>query len=822
MPAVSSEQLGQVTDGVQKQSSPRLKRPASPISYSGPPQKKFKCDPCDQGFTTKRALLRHTREDSTHCATANIARASFECRECFQTFARASGLARHYREQHGQGKGPCSRCGKAVRSSAPHKNPEGESCVAKLFDIPEDACEDKVVKLDDPSQDSSQNIEGLVDVDDQLCQGMCFMGLASSEQMQADGSDSPQLAVKEKVPPSVLKKEVRLATSRSMICGICQQNFELYSESALFGHLKAHLEDLSDAQHVCNVCQIAFVHRKDFERHMQSAAEGDCGSSFAHKSFCNGHHDPCPESWLISAGEERSPILHDCHAEDDRNRFHRQLREWEMAQLRLYSHSVNALAEEALPRASCFSENYAYSKASSVAPSCSRSEGARLQHRTRKRWLPRMRWGKVEETVSEEGEASTSPDSIKPSLEEAIYLLESGSALKEDGSYDPTALQVVAHHAESELVVEHLKQGASSLASCTLEESPLACTVQNGLQSTVKLLGDLYRTTRLFEHLGKAACMHNDTKELALILSVFAVVCGHDRYAVDVFHGNIRQCSLLVPAQEHGNLECALLLLDRGASFPECRASSPEQILEHGLASLIRDTLLRSDNSCSSGSKMRSLEMLFEWARSHSLGGFYHTTTLREANTTSTPFLFERVFEMSLKQNAGRESHFLQDAILDSCYNCDPGLLLRLVEEGLHADLSLEGLVLDGLAAEAVISCAPPRPADLLRRCLPPESQAVRNQHSLLCRAITSAADDTFSFLLLWGADVKAICPTDGKSALQVAREQTRPWLMETLRSYGAVDDEAAGSDDFAERRRYCQDITKVVEVNVQIEQDLD
>jgi hypothetical protein len=129
------------------------------------------------------------------------------------------------------------------------------------------------------------------------------------------------------------KKQVRTRTAAPLLpCGICRVEFEINDIGALACHLKEHFQSF-EGKHICNICEISFVHNADLKRHESSARAGDCGFNFAHKALCPGHHRPCQNRVAPTAPE----------SDDDRFNFAYRLRVWESYQLTSFLSSLQLL-----------------------------------------------------------------------------------------------------------------------------------------------------------------------------------------------------------------------------------------------------------------------------------------------------------------------------------------------------------------------------------------------------------------------------------------------------------------------------------------------
>lgn len=304
------------------------------------PRKRFRCEPCERDFTTNRSLLRHQRESGKHRFQTSQ---DFPCSVCAAKFSRAHGRDRHCREQHGEGKIACSRCGKLIRSNAPHSNTYGQRCTSdNTKTVSEVASMVKAIALT-PAQtlpspsgihargpDRSHHATS-------DCKGVCFgkIGVEDSQKVETLCSKSE----------TSYRKITRWASPKPpRPCTICGQEFEIFDEAALFKHLTGHLRDVKEAPYRCDKCALGFAHAADLRYHLRNAASGSCGYSFKHETACSGHH-PRAQSFLAYAifnqGIEQRPLLGP--HERDSVRFALAVRNWEQSQLGAYSSTFSDL-----------------------------------------------------------------------------------------------------------------------------------------------------------------------------------------------------------------------------------------------------------------------------------------------------------------------------------------------------------------------------------------------------------------------------------------------------------------------------------------------
>lgn len=283
--------------------------------------KKFKCEPCNRSFTEHKSLLRHQRENRKHRDPALDLVPEFACEPCEQTFARAYDLERHNKEQHQDGKAPCPRCGKQIRPNTPHKNSLGAQC---------------------RKQEEKATAQGPI-----VTSGELKVDLSCPLAIPDNSRDSVMEALSQQLSCTSIAKDPRDAAAcrkqqvrgkgdnRKLPCGLCGTKFETDETQILLKHLADHFNtfDGDSNRRRCKSCEISFVHESDLKRHEASAAKGDCGFAFEHKSSCPGHHPPGRHH--VDPSELNS--------DDDRFDFAYRLRTWEHAQLKGFRLSVKTL-----------------------------------------------------------------------------------------------------------------------------------------------------------------------------------------------------------------------------------------------------------------------------------------------------------------------------------------------------------------------------------------------------------------------------------------------------------------------------------------------
>lgn len=281
--------------------------------------KKFKCEPCNKFFKEHKSLLRHERENSKHEQHPWNRLSSIVCRLCTKTFSKVHDQERHFREQHSlDGKVPCQQCGKVIRPKTPHK-----------CSVP--------IKLPSPHDSvMSESSSSTMNTDLSACQGLPEANHTAIMDTLSD--QLSRISLKNNAMcPTVYKKQVRtVKASRLLPCGLCRMEFEIHDHAALFQHLKDHMDGFNGLCR-CKVCEIDFMSSSDLKKHEASAAKGDCGFFFHHKSPCTGHHPlrKAPLSDLTLAND------------DDRFTFCYRIRVWEQSQLASYISSIHRLNVEA-------------------------------------------------------------------------------------------------------------------------------------------------------------------------------------------------------------------------------------------------------------------------------------------------------------------------------------------------------------------------------------------------------------------------------------------------------------------------------------------
>lgn len=285
------------------------KRPFSSLEASPPrASQRSRCAPCNRDFTSQRSLARHRRESDRHRTSLGASLGNHHCWDCAKSFVRAYDRERHSKEQHADGKVSCRDCAKLIRPRAPHK------CVNPGMNVPEPIDRDAELAVAYPKNDTEE---------EESCGQMCFLGFGGhpNQTAQAGHGGSRQ---------TIDNRARNPRARRRIACGICHKYFELRDPAALFSHLNEHFQALQTSPHKCAECEISFSHPSDLERHLRSAARGDCGFSFVHKMPCPGHHPPATHS--------RTTCRYSC--DDDRFNFSYRLSHWEQAQLVGFRKSV--------------------------------------------------------------------------------------------------------------------------------------------------------------------------------------------------------------------------------------------------------------------------------------------------------------------------------------------------------------------------------------------------------------------------------------------------------------------------------------------------
>lgn len=291
-----------------------LKRPLDDNS-ADESTKRFKCEPCNKYFKEHKSLLRHERENSKHRWQPTNMTSTFTCQLCPKTFARAHDRERHFKEQHHDGKVPCADCGKSMRPKVPHKCSAGTNLHTR---------HDSVV---------SESSSATTNTDLSTCQGLPEANHTAIMDKLSDQLNHTSLS-SSVVCPSLYKKQVRAAKpNRLLPCGLCRIEFEIHDPTALFQHLKDHMNGFNGAYR-CEECEIEFVSASDLEKHLASAEKNDCGFLFHHRSPCTGHHPP-------PRPKNGPRLLLD--SDNDRFSFCYRLRAWEHSQLAAYVYSIKEL-----------------------------------------------------------------------------------------------------------------------------------------------------------------------------------------------------------------------------------------------------------------------------------------------------------------------------------------------------------------------------------------------------------------------------------------------------------------------------------------------
>lgn len=317
-PSVAAEESDETTDGAQ-----------------------LRCDPCDQSFTTKRALTRHRRQNKRHRADDEDSGRLYKCRLCHMTTPRAYDLRRHEREQHADETATCLFCSIQYR---PGDHCE-EQCVAEVRNReiavvmvdgaisamagPEILPQDWNLMLDDCLKKHAS----LLETDDRTDMTPCrdLSEQASHEVCDSKDGDFPTDPPRAASQGHTLRYNSGYGASDVMrpICGHCHKMFE-QEKASVAQHLEGHWNELKQT-YKCHLCDAKFVRKQDFAHHQRNSSSGHCGFQFNHTQPCSGHH----------------PIL-----SADHEAFCLKLSEWEQSQLQLFSRSVASLLEYQASRVS--------------------------------------------------------------------------------------------------------------------------------------------------------------------------------------------------------------------------------------------------------------------------------------------------------------------------------------------------------------------------------------------------------------------------------------------------------------------------------------
>lgn len=121
----------QKSDAIQKNTSEKPKRPASPMSLprSSARVNRLRRDACDKHFTTSRALRSHCAETHRHLKEAGIEPMVFICPHCAQRCSRADNLKRHLRTKHGKANVDRPQTGGTVLQQEVYVEPDDDHCL---------------------------------------------------------------------------------------------------------------------------------------------------------------------------------------------------------------------------------------------------------------------------------------------------------------------------------------------------------------------------------------------------------------------------------------------------------------------------------------------------------------------------------------------------------------------------------------------------------------------------------------------------------------------------------------------------------------------
>lgn len=403
----------------------RQRHVSPPPPQTAPDDKQFQCEPCEKGFTTRRALKRHQRESMKECADLAAPQEEWRCTECAKLFTRFANLERHRKEQHGDGKQPCPRCGKPVRLNAAHMAAKKIKClptdrqpvhdegghlpdfdIVKLALRTEGAMSAPQVTSDTlanvgagMTRDSVGNGQGalgyckpfeLLGAGDWATNHPDIEGTLETIQsllgscVETDDASKPSWQTKHptlhvQIPGSLQQRAMRSRGRRTAPCGFCRRNFEVYDQKALLEHLNAHLKDLSEPNSICQICKIAFVNKKDLERHLRSARSGHCGFAFKHETECTGHHPPPSDSdYHAILMDWCTDDVSGAHEATDSTRFRRYNEEWIHAQVRTFKDSFDTALGSGIPKVDCMSLPTRVSKSLPSIVTTTQSLGATL------------------------------------------------------------------------------------------------------------------------------------------------------------------------------------------------------------------------------------------------------------------------------------------------------------------------------------------------------------------------------------------------------------------------------------------------------------
>lgn len=824
------------------------KRPLIP--ESGLPSKKFRCHPCGRGFTTNKALLRHSREDEKHCAEANIPRNLFFCPECPQNFARASGLERHVQEQHGNGKTPCPQCGKIGRANTAHRDSTGQPCtmsmsasrtvISKRTQEQEAAIEFSAPSFDlRPGDWMSSKFEGNSDfqtaslvpqasggmpdfdwnirgVRARTCDRMCFENFGTARRAPTE-----RLA---EVPMSVHRREIRLSTRPKIPCGICHRNFEVQNQSALYDHLKAHIKELN-ARHVCSACQIAFAHEMDLRAHLWSAARGYCGFNFKHSTVCTGHH-PLSEDGAIHMifRDAETSITAQLAASNDRDDFVRFVDGWEKTQLRRYAWTTNQLQKVERSPSPVHSAPYT-SAPTATNGTGTRSDGANLK------WRPGRQFVSApDQQVVQDLFVKAARNGI---IDEVVAALVLGAKINRVDSDGLTALQMAASRQSERMTAELVKRGADPLIFDRVEASPLAIAAHNAQEEIASLLVGAYEGTNVLSTLMVIACSEKDLVSLNVLLSVAPRERGQSdnglqskplarlqrvRQVLRKEGSEHAKCDLIwtrlyrphgswssshhsadarAPEAQYGTVSAA-----RGLAYDvyevlhdaivcECPALAIAILLDRAEDSL-PDWPLRAaafQTACVH-EKIEPARLIFDRIAQWQPANMHHLLldVLNEAVENARLPFAETIVDSWMSACPKVTSAVFREALTMALDHRRLGQLVRLADLCIRRGLEPDNFALDARVLEAATAHLEPGVTAFLGRCLAIVGKRRCGRHSMLCRAATRGSWECVRFLAQCGMNVdEERCPVDTLTALEVADRRQNVGLLDILYSPAGV-----------------------------------
>lgn len=288
---------------------PTTKRQRLAIRSAG--LERYKCDECEQSFNSKRALMRHLRQNKRHIGATSKDR-PFKCRNngFNMTFVRSYDRQRHERNNH------------------PHLNPHRPKEDEQAW------LRSGKTKVESTASQSQKNSKALVVLSKAISTKNPRQtiesdftpaphGLPDDIQQPSDSAELDVIVIQHR-----RKNKWKAGKTPLMIpCGLCRKPFQHDDLKGLSKHIAEHMDGFRE-EYSCNVCRISFISESDLRAHEISAQKGDCGFTFEHRVPCTGHHPPSG-----SNGSEES----------DRFDFCYRLTNWEQSQVRAYRISVASL-----------------------------------------------------------------------------------------------------------------------------------------------------------------------------------------------------------------------------------------------------------------------------------------------------------------------------------------------------------------------------------------------------------------------------------------------------------------------------------------------